>query len=52
MEVFSNDVIQLIVFFNQLPEEAQERIIFLLQIILIVTEVIVFFYIRHITKDY
>ena len=50
--MFSNDVIQLIMFFNKLPEEAQERIILILQIIFIVAEVIVFFYIRHITKDY
>lgn len=39
-------------FFNELPNETHEKIILFIQIFLIVAEVLSFFYIRHITKEY
>lgn len=50
--MFSNDIMQLVIFFNQLPKEVNEKIIIFLQIFLIIAEVVAFFYIRHITKEY
>lgn len=50
--MFSNDIMQLIMFLNELPNETHEKIILFFQIFLIVAEVLSFFYIRHITKEY
>lgn len=50
--LFSNDIIQLIIFLNELPKETHEKIIIFIQIFLIISEVLAFFYIRYITRDY
>lgn len=50
--MFSNNMIQLIIFLNNLPIETQQKIIVSIQIFLIISEIICFFYIRHIMKDY
>lgn len=50
--MFSNDILQLIAFFDNLPKATHEKIIITIQLILIVLEIIVFFYIRHITKNH
>ena len=51
-EVFSNSLIQFILFLNTLPTESSQKIIVFLQIFVIFAEILSFFYIRHITKDY
>lgn len=50
--MFSNDILQFILFLNNLPVETFTKIIVSMQIFLIIIEIIYFFYIRHITKDY
>lgn len=51
-EMFSNSLIQFILFLNNLPTEIHQQIIVLLQIFVILSEILSFFYIRHITKNY
>lgn len=50
--MFSNNVLQFILFFNNLPIEIHLTIIVFLQLFVILAEILSFFYIRHITKDY
>ena len=50
--MFSNNVLQFILFLNNLPTETFQKIIVSMQIFLIIVEILYFFYIRHITKDY
>lgn len=50
--MFSNDIIQLIIFINELLKENEERIIIFIQIFLIIFEILAFFYIRHINRNY
>ena len=50
--MFSNSLIQFILLLNTLPTESSQKIIVLLQIFVILSEILSFFYIRHITKDY
>lgn len=49
--MFSNDILQFILFLNNLPTETFQKIVVSIQIFLIIVEIIYFFYIRHITKD-
>lgn len=51
-KMFSNSLIQFILFLNTLPTESSQKIIVFLQIFVIFAEILSFFYIRHITKDY
>lgn len=50
--MFSNNILQFILFLNNLPTETFQKIVVSMQIFLILAEIIYFFYIRHITKDY
>ena len=50
--MFSNNVLQFILFLNNLPTETFQKIVISIQIFLIIVEILHFFYIRHITKDY
>lgn len=50
--MFSNDILQFNLFLNNLPTETFQKIVVSIQISLIIVEIIYFFYIRHITKDY
>ena len=50
--MFSNDIVQLIIFINNLPKEIFNKILLFLQIIFIVFEILAFLYIIYITKDY
>lgn len=45
--MFSNDILQLIVFLDNLPKATHEKIIITMQLILIVCEIIAFFYIKY-----
>ena len=45
--MFSNDILQLIVFLDNLPKATHEKIIITIQLILIVCEIIAFFYIKY-----
>lgn len=47
--MFSNDIIQLIIFINNLPIE---KLILLFQKIVIILEILAFIYIIYINKDY
>ena len=49
--MFSNNVLQFILFLNNLPTETFQKIVVSIQLFLIIVEIIYFFYIRHITKD-
>ncbi len=51
-KVFSNSILQFILFFNNLPTEIHQQIIVFLQLFVILAEILSFFYIRHITKNY
>lgn len=51
-KVFSNNIMQFILFLNNLPTEIVQKIIVFMQSFLIITEIVYFFYIRHIIKDY
>lgn len=48
--MFVNDTLELIRFFSKLSNEIQAKIIINLQIILIIAEIICFFYIRKISN--
>lgn len=48
--MFSNISIQFVDYLNNLPKEAHEKILLFMYIILILLEILSFFYIRHITK--
>lgn len=48
--MFVNDTLELIRFFNKLSNQIQAKIIVSLQIILIIAEIIYFFYIRKISN--
>lgn len=50
--MFSNDIIQFINFIRVLPKEIYERIIISIQLFVILAEILSFFFIRNITKDY
>lgn len=50
--MFSNNIFQFILFLNNLPTEIHQQIIVFLQLFVILAEILSFFYIRHITKDY
>lgn len=50
--MFSNDIIQFINFIRVFPKELFERIIIFIQLFVILSEILSFFYIRNITKDY
>lgn len=50
--MFSNNVLQFILFLNNLPTETFQKLIVSMQIFLIIIEILYFFYIRHITKNY
>lgn len=52
IKVFSNSIMQFILFLNNLPTETFQKIIVSMQIFLIILAILYFFYIRHITKDY
>lgn len=45
--MFSNDILQLIVFINSLPKAIHEKIIITIQLVLIVCEIIAFLYIKY-----
>lgn len=45
--MFSNDILQLIVFLDNLPKSTHEKIIITMQIVLIVCEIIAFLYIKY-----
>lgn len=47
--LYSDIVLQMVIKFNQLSPETK---IVIMQVTLIVLEIIGFFYIRHLTKDY
>lgn len=49
--MYVNDTLELIKFFSQLSNEIQVKIIICLQIILIIAEIICFFYIKKITNE-
>lgn len=49
--MFSNNIIQLIIFINELLKENEERIIIFIQIFLIISEILAFFFIRHINRN-
>lgn len=51
-EVFSNDMMQFFIFISNLPTETHEKLILCMEIFLILYEILAFFYIRHIIKDY
>ena len=50
--MFSNNIFQFIIFLNNLPAETFQKTIVCIQIFLIVLEILYFFCIRYITKDY
>lgn len=45
-----NSSLELLVFLEQLPKETHEKIILVMEIIVIIVEIISFFVIRHICK--
>ena len=47
--MFSNDIIKLIIFINNLPKEAYAKILLFMQIFLIISEILAFFYIKYIS---
>ncbi len=51
-KVFSNSIIKLILFLNNLPIESYQKIIVSFQVIVILAEILSFFYIRYITRNY
>lgn len=50
--MFSNNILQFIIFINNLSEETYQKIIIFTQFLVITLDIICFFYIRHITREY
>ena len=46
--MLSNDILQIVLFLEQLPKSVNEKIIIIMQLICIVSEIVAFFYIKNI----
>lgn len=50
--MFASDILDLIIFLDSMPKEFHEKVIIVMQVILIIAEIIAFFYIKHSYKQY